>query len=290
MVRTSFVGAARVGLATALATALAALLAMAIAAPAFAEAGEPQLTPSERAAGERKIRAAERYLAQADGVLSPAWCPAGTAAGSMAVQATCAPVKSGFLSVEARDQAFGHYCGPAVGQVISNYAWAVAAGANKYTQAKIAVWMRTDVMGQTTVADLAAGLDVATANAPRTPANWDWVSIELRDRNGNGTTGDELHGYVRSNVSGSRMPLGLSVKPHDPQGQFHLSSWSKPVLSSGHWIAAYGWYAAAYDGSDFARIYYTDSSRDEGGSTGKFWDPTRHMAGMINVHTRRLVW
>jgi hypothetical protein len=39
-----------------------------------------------------------------------------------------------------------------------------------------------------------------------------------------------------------------------------------------------------------ARIYYTDSSKDEGGSTGKFWDPTRHIAAMIMEHTQRFVW
>lgn len=279
MVRTRLVGAA-----------LGVLLALAIAAPALGQTrNERQLTPAERAAGERKIRQAERYLASVDDGVSAAWCPAATAAGTAAVEPMCAPVPSGFLAVEARDQILGHYCGPAVGQVISNYAWAVRAGADKYTQGRLAGWMRTDLTGQTSFADMANGLDAATAGAPRTPARWDWVVIELRDRNGNRSTADELHGYVRSNVSNSRMPLTFAVKPHDRNGQFRLTSWPRPVNSVGHWITAYGW-QAFYDGTDRARIYYTDSSRDEGGSTGKFWDPTRHLAGMIDAHTRLLVW
>lgn len=283
MVRTPLIG-----------VALGVLLALALATPALAQrppgqTGERPLTPAERAVGERKIRQAERYLASVDDSVSAAWCPTPAAAGTAAVEPMCAPVPSGFLAVEARDQIFGHYCGPAVGQVIANYAWAVGAGGNKYTQGRIAGWMRTDATGQTSFADMANGLDVATAGAPRTPARWDWVVIELRDRNGNRSTGDELHGYVRSNVSNSRMPLTFAVKPHDRNGQFHLTSWPRPVNSVGHWIAAYGW-QAAYDGTDRARIYYTDSSRDEGGSTGKFWDPTRHLAGMIDAHTRLLVW
>jgi hypothetical protein len=299
MVRTRWVGVV-MGTLVALAIATPALAAE-VTAPPGPQPPPPRqprpvperpLTPAEREAGERKIRHAERYLARADAqlVANAAACPAGAAAGSVAVQALCPAVPRASLAVEARDQVFGHYCGPAVGQVIANWAWAMGPGANKYTQGDIARWMLTDVKGQTTFADLANGLDVATARAPRTPAGWDWVVIALRNRGGHPTTADELHGLVRANVSGSGMPLAFAVKPHDATAQFRLTSWPRPVNSVGHWIAAYGWYAAAFDGTDFARIYYTDSSRDEGGSTGKFWDPTRHLAWMIGAHTGLLVW
>jgi hypothetical protein len=94
---------------------------------------------------------------------------------------------------------------------------------------------------------------------------------------------------VRANVSGSKMPLAFSLKPHDPNSRYHLVSWPRPVVSVGHWISIYGWYSN-YTGTDTARIYYTDSSRDEGGGTGKYWDPTRHVAAMIGEHTRVFVW
>ncbi|MDQ3345938.1 MAG: hypothetical protein M3473_06530, partial [Chloroflexota bacterium] len=143
--------------------------------------------------------------------------------------------------------------------------------------------------GGTSAPELEDGLELGTAGSPRRPAVWDWVVTDVRDRNNDGHSGDELQGYVRSNVSSSKMPLAIPVKPHDPNSGYYLISWPKPVVSIGHWIAAYGWYGN-YTGTTFARIYYTDSSRDEGGSTGKFWDPTRDIAALIAEHTRRVVW
>ncbi|MGH2428885.1 MAG: hypothetical protein ACRDGV_08370 [Candidatus Limnocylindria bacterium] len=282
---------------------LAVILASAVlllgATPALARKPEPTpalpaerpLTAEELALGEQKIQAAERHLATVDAsdqMLSISSCPTPTGDGTQATTQSCS-VPAGFLSVNARDQERGHYCGPAVGQVVANYSWAMAANANKFSQRQIAIWMKTDVNGQTSSPELAAGLNTATHASPREPAGWNWVVINLRDRNGNGLVGDELHGYVRSNVSVSKMPLAIPVKPHQPGAQFHLVSWPRAISSPGHWIATYGWYGN-YNGTDFARIYYTDSSRDEGGSTGKFWDPTRHIAILIMAHTQRLVW
>jgi hypothetical protein len=42
--------------------------------------------------------------------------------------------------------------------------------------------------------------------------------------------------------------------------------------------------------SDTSLLYYTDSSKDEGGGTGRYWDPIRHIAGMIRDHTQMFVW
>jgi hypothetical protein len=258
--------------------------------PAEAPAERP-LTPEEQAAAEAKVAASDAYLASVasqGGDLATLSCPTPTGASTQATTSSCT-VPQGFISVEARDQTRAHYCGPATGQVIANYSWAMGAGLNKYTQGKIAGWMQTDINGGTSAPYLEDGLEIGTAKSPRRPANWDWVVLDVRDRDGDGHTGDELQGYVRSNVSSSRMPLAIPVKPHDPNSDYYLISWPKPVVSVGHWIAAYGWYGN-YTGTTFARIYYTDSSRDEGGSTGKFWDPTRDIAALIREHTRRIVW
>ncbi len=256
---------------------------------------ERALTTEEQAASERRIVAAEAhaaaFAASGGDVLSLACVTpqSGTSTSSSAsTTSACAPPQ-GFLAVQARDQLFGHYCGPAVGQVIANYSWAMAAGANKYTQQRIAGWMLTDVNGQTTAPYLEDGLEAATIGSPRRPANWDWVVTELKDRDADGTTGDELHSYVRSNISVSRMPMAVPVKPHDRLSTFNLPSWPREVNSPGHWIGIYGW-LGNWIGGDAARTYYTDSSRDEGGATGTFWLPTRHLAGMIREHTGRFVW
>lgn len=267
---------------------------------------ERSLTQAERAASDRKVAAAMAYLASPAAMTfgrvtlecaTPEAEPrnpatSGTtdlsAIGGAATDAAC-DVPSDFLVVSARDQTRGHYCGPAVGQVIANYTWAVALNANKYTQAKIAGWMQTDANGGTSAHTMEDGLELATARAPRRPANWDWVVTSLADVDGDGKFGDQLHDYVRANVSGSGMALAIPVLPHERNGRFHLTSWPNPVNSPGHWIAAYGW-KGLYDGTNFAKVYYADSSEDEGGSTGRFWDPFRYVAGMIMDHTERFVW
>ncbi len=307
--------------------AMAALIAMLTSALTVAPAaaakptkptpppvGERPLTPAEEAASARKIAAAEAYLASAQAqeeelVSLACFVPNATsvevtaggavtdevdpsadtgASTDVTIQADCV-TQQGILGVEARDQTNGIYCGPAVGQVIANYSWALASGWNKYTQGRIAGWMSTDIKGGTNAPDMAYGLDRATVGSPRRPAIWSWVVTYLRDTDGDGAFGDQLHDYVRANVSGSKMPLAIPVKPYDPNSANHLSSWAKPVASPGHWIAPYGW-VGLWSGTDYARLYYTDSSRDEGGSTGKFWDPMRRIAALIMEHTQRLVW
>lgn len=260
---------------------------------------EPPLTPEQEAASDAKVTAAQTYLAAVDAAgleLSSLNCvtPTGTADLAEGGASTDASIDAcwvpqGFVPVEARDQIGGIYCGPAVGQVISNYTWAMASGRNKYSQTDIAGWMSTIIYQGTSAEKLEVGLERATSGAPRRPANWDWVITYLRDLNRNGDIADEMHGYIRTNVSSSKMPLAIPVKPHDPSSTYYLSSWPKAVWSPGHWIAAYGW-VGYYTGTDYARTYYTDSSKDEGGSTGKFWDPTRHIARLIAQHTGRFVW
>jgi hypothetical protein len=278
--------------------ALLTLLAVAPAAaakptrpPAPPPGDERPLTAQELAASERRIAAAEAHAADSassgDDLVSLACVTPQSTTPTSTAQACAVP--QGFLSVEARDQTLSHYCGPAVGQVIANYSWAMSAGGNKYTQGRIAGWMGTDAYGQTDAPRLEDGLEAATSGSPRRPANWDWVVTDLRDRDGDQSTGDELHSYVRSNISASRMPLAIPVKPHASSSNFNLPSWPKPVASVGHWIGVYGWYST-WNGGDTARTYYTDSSRDEGGATGKFWLPTRHLAFLVGEHTRRFVW
>lgn len=279
----------------------AALMASLTVAPAAAKRplptapdAEPPLTPDQQAASDAKVAAAEAYATQvaASGddlaTLSCISPQGATTDGSTTPMAGCI-TPSGALSVSARDQIKSYYCGPAVGQVIANYAWAMPSGSNKYSQATIAGWMGTDVRFSTSAGDLVYGLERATAGSPRRPASWAWVVTMLTDTDGDGTVGDQLHAYVRSSISGSKMPLAFAVKPHDRNSRYHLSSWPKAVDSVGHWITGYGWYAL-WTNNDTPRIYYTDSSKDEGGSTGKFWDPTRHIAALIMEHTKRFVW
>jgi hypothetical protein len=265
------------------------------APPPKRPAGERPLTPTEQAVSDAKVSAAMAYAARMKAAgaglvtlacVTPNQQP-GMDASTAEVNACYIP--AGYLTVEARQQEENHYCGPAAGQVIANYAWAMKAGMNKYSQDKIAGWMKTNLNGLTNAPELAAGLQSATLGSPRHPANFGWGVTELRDLDGDGTTGDELQDYVRAAVSSWRMPVAIAVKPHDKNSDYHLSSWPRVVASSGHWITGYGWYSY-WVGTDFSRIYYTDSSKNQGGGTGKYWDPTLDLAKMIGEHTRRFVW
>ena len=296
----------------------AATLALATAAtPACAKKPIPEpplddgrsLTAQEQAASDRKAAAAERNVTSTEAsgedlaslacayptsaeqeVLGAATSERASPDGENVTSLSCV-VAQGFLTVEARDQINGWYCGPAVGQVIANYSWATPAGANKYVQRDLAVWMSTDVNGGTGSWNMERGLETATWGSPRRPANWDWVVTRLEDTDRDGWVGDQLDAYVRSNITHSRMPLAISVKPHAPDSPSgaHLSSWLQPVWSVGHWVSIYGW-MFVHDGTDRARMYFTDSSRDEGGGTGKYWTPTRWFTLMILEHTRLIVW
>ncbi len=260
---------------------------------------ERPLTAQELAAADSKAAEAEAYVAArldaganlvSLSCVTPNSGPATTRtvdSTSVTVDGCAQPAYA--LTVYARDQTRGHYCGPAVGQVIANWSWKMASNKNKYSQDRIAGWMKTNERGRTDAPELEDGLEAATRNAPRRPGNWDWVVLDLKDRDNDGLVADQLHAYVQSNVSSSKMPLAIPVKPHDPKSEYRLASWPRPAESVGHWIAAYGWYAY-FSNTDVPHIAYTDSSRDEGGSTGKFWDPTRHIATMIMEHTERIVW
>jgi hypothetical protein len=304
-----------------LASLMAALALTATAAPGLAKKPDPAgpddraPTAQERAASDRKATAAERYVASTDesgadlvslacavpmGAASDEVQPAATSeaatseAASLGVDSVASlacVVPQGFLAVEARDQINGWYCGPAVGQVIANYSWGVPAGANRFLQRDLAGWMSTDLNGGTGSWNMERGLETATWGSPRRPANWDWIVTRLEDTDRDGWVGDQLDAYVRSNISNSRMPLAISVKPHAPDSPSgaHLSSWLQPVWSVGHWVSIYGW-MFVHDGSDRARMYFTDSSRDEGGGTGKYWTPTRWFTLMILEHTRLILW
>lgn len=267
-----------------------------------APTGERPPTPEERALSDAKIAIARAFVRGAGRPLVGLNCatpqssraevgsPAvgGLAAGNDATINACT-VPSAFLSVQPRQQTKNHYCGPAVGQVIANYSWKVASGANKYTQDKIAEWMKTNVFGQTNAPELAAGLQKATAGSPRHPAGFAWGFTNLQDLDANRATADELHDYVRTAVSHWRMPLAIAVKPHDRNSQFHLSSWPNEVNSPGHWVAAYGWYSF-FIGTHGARVYFADSSKNQGGGTGTYWNSTLSLATMIGEHTGRFVW
>jgi hypothetical protein len=175
----------------------------------------------------------------------------------------------GFLSTYARDQDTWFYCGPATVQVVSNKQWGIYSSndnTNKYTQQKISdTWTYTDTNGLTSPYREEVGLNGSTSG--HKPAGFVYLRYQV-------TSGSDWHNKVVTDVSDWGMPLTASVAPHDPGASYFLSSWPNPTSTgAAHWIVIRGWYGL-WDGSMTPYVYYNDSSRDEGGATGAFSDPS----------------
>ena len=190
----------------------------------------------------------------------------------------------------ARDQTRGHYCGP--GRGAGDRQLHVGRGAergNKYTQAKIAAWMRTD--------DSAA----RALHAWPTASRWRPPERPVARRIGTGWSrprGHRPRRHVRRPAPRLRSRehqrhadgLAIPVKPHERDWRFHLEQ-----------LAAAGGFAGPLDrrlrlarpvrrertsrGSTTPTRRRTRADRPVASGT-----PMRHIGGMIRDHTQRFVW
>ena len=102
-----------------------------------------------------------------------------------------------------------HYCGPAVGQVIANYAWADGGRREQVHADDDRAWMKTDVNGLTNAPELAAGLRPATPADPARRRSGRGRVTDLRDRDGSGSTVDELQDFLVTAISRLEDAAGL---------------------------------------------------------------------------------
>lgn len=209
------------------------------------------LTAAELAAVELKKKLAAESLANTNVTAAP-----------MGIQATCRNGVCGtILSTWYRHQAKFYYCGPAAVQVISNHAWNMPSGTNKYSQQYISdTWTNTDADGQTFVWRELLGLNGSTAGRYPWPYDDEYVS-----------SGAEWHNYVVVDATDWNMPSVAGVAPHDPNFGYYLISWPN-AITAGHYIVTRGW-LYLWDGTRTPIVYYNDGSGGYGGSDGQFSDP-----------------
>lgn len=216
----------------------------------------------------------------------------GVSAGSLTSAAvTSSPVT---LFTFARQQATSYYCGPASGQVVSNYSWGInnagtggtTTANNKYTQATIAGWMGTTTAG-TSGANL-AGVWSSTPSqrtglnkAANLPSGFGYFYTATG-------TGAQWHSKVITDISTWAMPLVVPVKPHDPGATYRLTSWPN-AIQAWHWIMVRG-YQGSWDGTRNPLVFYNDSSGGYSGSTGAFNDPSLDVHYVNALNTGNLVW
>ena len=179
------------------------LLALSLLAPGASAAGPskgqpaaddqegPPLTPAEQHIVDLKMQVAASVAAAQLQGLAPD--------GSGEPQA--------YLATYYRAQNKSIYCGPAAVQVVSNYAWKMAATASKYTQSYISTtWTKTDANGQTLVYLERDGLNGSTAG--HVPANFIYSLYQP-------TGGSDWYNKLVTDISTFKMPQVPSVAPHD---------------------------------------------------------------------------
>ena len=178
------------------------------------------------------------------------------------INATCRNGICGtILPTWYRHQAKSYYCGPAAVQVISNHAWSMPSGGNKYTQQYISDhWTHTDADGQTYVWRVRYGLNGSTAGKYPWPFAEEYVSNPA-----------VWHDHVVVDATDFGMPSVAGVAPHDPNFGYYLTSWPT-AITAGHYIVTRGW-LYLWDDTRTPIVYYNDGSAGYGGSDGQFSDP-----------------
>ncbi|HEX2221775.1 MAG TPA: hypothetical protein VHK06_04555 [Candidatus Limnocylindria bacterium] len=151
-------------------------------------------------------------------------------------------------NINPRQQEKWYWCGPAVGQVMSNYTWGMGASANKYSQSQIASWMRTEINGQTFLGDFIYGVNRAT----RRPSNFVYMQKHA-------PSFSNWHNTIIAGVYSWRLPLAAGVNPHAIGSSVWIISWPQEK-NAAHYIELHGYegYASTANGSRW--VYYSDTA------------------------------
>ena len=173
---------------------------------------------------------------------------AASASGHSTTSSCYTPFKFVLGNVNPRQQEKWYWCGPAVGQVMSNYSWAMGAAQNKYTQAQIASWMRTEINRQTFLGDFIAGVNRAT----RRPSNFVYIQKHA-------PSFTNWHNTIISGVYNWRLPLAAGVNPHPFGSSVWIVSWPQE-RNAAHYIELHGYegYATTANGSRW--VFYSDTA------------------------------
>jgi hypothetical protein len=226
------------------------------------------------------------------------FCPTSShTAGVDAVTSTdCAPV-SYTLATYARRQYNDFYCGPATAQVIINRSRGIYSSnvdpqntsTNYKTQTYIASrllwynsalgrWENTNTAGQTNAYMLTNGLN----ELARLPSGFIFAVVPTG-------TGSEWHSKIITDTQQWHMAFGTAIKMTSTSPR--LSSWQP--ISAGtevhHWIPIRG-YSGRWDGTNTPKVYYNDSSGQQGGGTGSYSDSSLKVYNLNHWHTARVVW
>lgn len=198
------------------------------------------------------------------------------------------PPTSKALSVYARQQINGYYCGVASAQAVLNYTWHIFyatvdgqdPGKNWKKRSVIGREMGTDDVGSSNSRMIKNYL---AANANNPPGFVGWTR-SVND------SGQQMYSRIAADVSNSSMPVIVAVQPHDPGQVRFLPSWPNEISTVGHFIAIRG-YSGAWDGTDTgAKVHYVESSGNGGMQAGPYTVGALTMWTVNNRGGNTIVW
>lgn len=217
---------------------------------------------------------------------------------SLTTASSCVYVPRSYaVATYARNQNNGYYCGPATAQVIINLSRGVYSsntnGENADTNYKkqsfiatrllwynstLGKWENTNTAGQTNAYMLRNGLN----ELARLPSGFAYAVVKTG-------TGSEWHSKIITETYTWHMAFAAAV--HMTSKTKRLISWSSiPTgVVVNHWLAIRG-YNGFWDGTDYAKVLYNDSTAKLGGGTGSYSDSSLKMWELNTSHTGRVVW
>ena len=208
----------------------------------------------------------------------------------------CAPVSYSLLTY-ARRQTLDFYCGPATAQVIINRSRGIYssnidgenAATNYKKQTFIATrllwyndakdrWENTNTIGSTNAYMLKNGLN----ELAKIPSGFIYGVVATG-------TGAQWHSKIVTDTQQWHMAFGTPVKMTSSSPR--LTSWRPipPGVTVLHWLTIRG-YSGRWDGTNTPKVYFNDSSDQQGGGTGSYTDSSLKMYTLNQWHTARVVW
>lgn len=300
-----------------IALALATLAVASVASPAFAAkptgthiigggppADEPWIPPTakEQAVIDAKLAMASEVEASSGssgGVVGPnSFCANSVGRETTSSTSGCVYVPHSYaLATYARRQNNDFYCGPATAQVIINRSRGLyssntdgeALASNYRRQSYIATrllwynadkarWENTNTIGSTNAYMLKSGLNELAA----LPSGFVYAVVSTG-------TGSAWHSKIITDTYQWKMAFGTPVKMTSTSAR--LSSW-RPIGAGNvvqHWIPIRGYYGF-WDGTSGPKVYFNDSSGNQGGGTGSYADASLKVYQLNAWHTARVVW
>jgi hypothetical protein len=170
------------------------------------------------------------------------------------------------LSVYARQQQNGYYCGPTAIQVMSNWAYSVQYS-NWFNQDQIAAVAGTTQSGGTLIGGEKTAANWSISSSPE--HNFPYVIAQFTSD----TQGHTFWADLAGDVGGAYMPVIANLHPavYYRSQYFWLNDWGQFDFNHYHYILLNG-YNGEWNGTQSPGLWFADGSNGYGGGTSVYYD------------------